>query len=128
MTSTDTTRDSDSHYEWEGCDCPFRETARLHALTEEGAFIHFHLDWRDCEVLPAFVVETADRRSYCTDSPADWPGVEQYVPRDEWPEEMNAGRRGPAGRRPDPAIAAEIDELRARIAQWEREEEEAHED
>lgn len=125
MTSTDTARDS--HYEWEGCDCPFREDARLHVFTEEGAFIHFYLNWRDYEVLPSFVVRTPDHRSYCTDSPADWPGVEEYIPRDEWPEEMNAGRRGPAERHPDPAIVAEIEELWADIAQWEKEEEEENE-
>lgn len=43
-----------------------------------------------------------------TDRPEDWDEVERFIPRAEWPAEIYAGRRGPAERTPDAAVAAAI--------------------
>ena len=49
----------------------------------------------------------------------DWPEVERFIPREEWPEEIYAGVRGPAERTPDEAVAKAIAEARA---DWESDE------
>ena len=51
-----------------------------------------------------------------TDRSQDWPEVERFIPREEWPEEIYAGVRGPAERTPDDAVAKAIAEA---WADWE---------
>jgi hypothetical protein len=50
-----------------------------------------------------------------TDRPEDWDEVERFIPRAEWPEEIYAGRRGPAERTPDAAVAAVIAQARTEL-------------
>lgn len=51
--------------------------------------------------------------SASTDNPQEWPLVERYIPRAEWPAEIWGGGHGPAERTPDPAVAAAITEFTA---------------
>lgn len=48
-----------------------------------------------------------------TNRTQDWPEVERFIPRDEWPEEIYAGVRGPDVRTPDEAVAKAVAEARA---------------
>lgn len=48
-----------------------------------------------------------------TNRTQDWPEVERFIPRDEWPEEIYAGVRGPDVRTPDEAVAKAVAEVRA---------------
>lgn len=51
-----------------------------------------------------------------TDRTQDWPEVERFIPRSEWPEEIFGGRRGSGERTPDDAVAKAIAEA---WADWE---------
>lgn len=51
--------------------------------------------------------------SASTDNTQEWPLVERYIPRSEWPEEIYAGLRGPVERTPDSVVAAAIAEFTA---------------
>lgn len=53
-----------------------------------------------------------------TDKPGDWPEVERFIPREEWPEQIYAGVRGPIERTPDGAVA---DAVAAAVRAWEDE-------
>lgn len=53
-----------------------------------------------------------------TDKTADWPEVERFIPRAEWPEEIYAGVRGPAERTPDAAVADAVSDA---VRRWEDE-------
>lgn len=48
-----------------------------------------------------------------TNRTQDWPEVERFIPRDEWPEEIYVGVRGPDVRTPDEAVAKAVAEARA---------------
>lgn len=51
-----------------------------------------------------------------TDNSQEWPEVERFIPREEWPEEIYAGVRGPAERTPDEAVLKAVAEA---AAAWE---------
>ena len=53
-----------------------------------------------------------------TDKAADWPEVERFIPRTEWPEEIYAGVRGPDVRTPDEAVANAVSDA---VRAWEDE-------
>ena len=48
-----------------------------------------------------------------TNRTQDWPEVERFIPREEWPEEIYAGLRGPDVRTPDEAVVKAVAEARA---------------
>lgn len=48
-----------------------------------------------------------------TNRTQDWPEVERFIPREEWPEEIYAGVRGPDVRTPDEAVVKAVAEARA---------------
>ena len=50
-----------------------------------------------------------------TDNSEDWDEVEKFIPRAEWPTEIYVGRRGPAQRTPDSAVASAIAEFRTNL-------------
>lgn len=78
----------------------------LFAIAEDGARVELHLDDRDGEVRPSFIVHT-EHDYFSTDCAEDWPCIEKYVPREQWPSQMYAGGDGPlpSERTPDPAVA-----------------------
>lgn len=53
-----------------------------------------------------------------TDKPGDWPEVERFIPREEWPEQIYAGVRGPIERTPDGAVADAVSDA---VRAWEDE-------
>ena len=71
---------------------------------EKRVEIGFYIDYSDGEIDPSFSVNE-DGNWVSTDSVEDWPAVEKYIPRSEWPEPMFVGQRGPKTRTPDKAIA-----------------------
>lgn len=104
---------SAGHYVWRPAEGSWDNGATLVTDAADGAVVRFHLDPRDGDPRPSFVVELPERAGFLdTDKAADWPAIEKYVPRDEWPEPMFVGQRGPVVRRPDPAVAEAVAECR----------------
>lgn len=56
--------------------------------------------------------------SASTERTQDWPIVERYIPRVEWPAEIWAGYRGPAERTPAPEVAAAVAQYVAEANAW----------
>ena len=83
------------------------------ALAPDGAEISFSVDAEGDEIIAHFRVELPEkelgRKHFATASTADWPVIERYVPRDEWPEPMYVGQRGPNQRHPAPEVQAVVD-------------------
>ena len=105
-----------SHYKWNPADSRiYPGGAALMAVAQDGTEIVLYLDDFDREVHPAFGLHFPDTWEWATtDDCQTWDRVEQYVPRVEWPADINAGKRGPAPdkRTPDPAVQKTIDEYR----------------
>nr|WP_315503842.1 hypothetical protein [Actinomyces oris] len=82
------------------------------ALAPDGAEVSFSADAEGDEIIAHFRVELPEkelgRKHFATTSTADWPVIERYVPRDEWPEPMYVGQRGPNRRNPAPEVQAVI--------------------
>lgn len=55
-------------------------------------------------------------RCASTDYTEDWPEVERFIPRSEWPKEIYGGRRGSGERTPDEAVAKAVAEA---VKEWE---------
>jgi len=56
--------------------------------------------------------------SASTDNTQEWPLVERYIPRAEWPAEIWGGYRGPAERTPAPEVAAAVAQYVAETNAW----------
>lgn len=52
----------------------------------------------------------------------DWPEVERFIPREEWPVQIYAGVHGPDVRTPDEAVAKAVANA---VREWEEAEDEA---
>lgn len=82
------------------------------ATAPDGAEIRFSADVEGDEITAHFIVELPEkelgRKYFSTASTADWPVIERYVPRDEWPTCMRAGQHGPKQRNPAPEVQAVI--------------------
>ena len=83
------------------------------ATAPDGAEISFSAKvWGD-EITAHFIVELPEkefgRKHFSTGSTADWPVIERYIPRDEWPSCMWAGQHGPIQRNPTPEVQAVVD-------------------
>lgn len=83
------------------------------ATAPDGAEIRFSADDEGDEITAHFIVELPEkefgRKYFSTASTADWPVIERYVPRDEWPDCMWAGQHGPSQRNPAPQVQAVAD-------------------
>lgn len=83
------------------------------ALAPDGAEVSFSADAEGDEIIAHFRVELPEkelgRKHFATASTADWPVIERYVPRDEWPEPMYVGQHGPDQRHPAPEVRAVVD-------------------
>lgn len=108
-------------YIYEDCDL----IAEAGTDEEETIIALFGAEIFDGEIKAEFVIQIG-RDSYSTNSTADWPMVEKFIPRSEWPEDMFAGQHGPKVRTPDAAVQKVIDELKKQIEQ-DRLEDEAYE-
>lgn len=82
------------------------------ATAPDGAEVSFSADAEGDEIIAHFRVELPEkelgRKHFSTASTADWPVIERYVPRDEWPTCMWAGQHGPSQRNPAPEVQAVI--------------------
>lgn len=79
------------------------------------ATIWFHMYMDDeLEVRPSFSVWPRGERVYTTEDVWDWPVVEKYVPRFQWPEgtgDRSAGEVMTQSHNADPAILAAINDV-----------------
>lgn len=107
-----------SVFDWRPSGCLGRE---ITATAPDGAEISFSAKvWGD-EITAHFIVELPEKelgRKYVTTTAgANWstiddlPLIERYVPRDEWPEPMHVGQRGPRRRHPAPEVQAVVDKV-----------------
>ena len=72
----------------------------------EDVILAFTIDTYDAgEINPSFSVKIGEEW-YDTMNTIDWPEVEQYIPRAEWPLPMYVGPRRPQPRPPDKPLAA----------------------
>nr|DAK38511.1 MAG TPA: hypothetical protein [Bacteriophage sp.] len=99
-------------YIYEDCDL----IADLSTEDEETITALFGAEIFDGEIDAEFVIQIG-RESYSTNNTADWPMIEKFIPRSEWPEEMFAGQHGPKDRTPDAVVQKVIDELKKQIEQ-----------
>lgn len=83
------------------------------AIAPDGAEIKFSADVEGDEITAHFIVDLPEkefgRKYFSTASTADWPVIERYVPRDEWPTCMWVGQHGPSQRNPAPEVQAVAD-------------------
>lgn len=109
-----------SDYMWEA---PSQAWARfdpcptLVATVADGVEAELYVEYQDGVRVTLAVRGDGVRGGYAsTEKPQDWPEVERFIPRTEWPEQIYAGVRGPAERTPDEAVTRAIAEA---VASWE---------
>ena len=104
-----------AHYNWHPAEYYDAPGAVLATDAPDGAHITFFLDSIDDDVQASFLVRHPDGSYSTTEDPACWPELEHYIPREEWPEEIDAGQHGPSERHPDPAVTEAIAAYRRMI-------------
>lgn len=104
----DITEWDSSILEWE----PSDDWNTIEATAPDGVTIKFHADDIGGEIVASFYgdlpVPEYGKDFFDSDDTRDWPIVERYVPRDEWPDCMRVGQRGPKQRHPAPEVQAVI--------------------
>lgn len=76
-------------------------------------WFHVYMD-DDLNVRPSFSVWPRGERVYTTDDVWDWPVVEKYVPRAQWPEgtgDRGAGEVMTQSHNANPAVLAAINDI-----------------
>lgn len=106
-----------THYEWAK---PGYGEAVLAADVAEGVTAELYVGYQD-GLQVELIVRGEGVRGVMGDHAStkrtqDWPEVERFIPRSEWPEEIYAGVRGPAERTPDEAVAKAV---AGAVADWE---------
>lgn len=91
-----------SNYNWNNGPAWMPDSVLYTDLSEEdiNREIYFCIEDRDGEAAPYFVVDD-NGNWYTTESTQDWPKIEEFIPREEWPEPMYVGQHGPKTRTPD---------------------------
>ena len=85
----------------------------------EDVILAFTVDTYDAgEINPSFSVKIGDDW-YDTMNTIDWPTIEKYIPRGEWPAPMYAGQHGPLKRTPDKAITDAITTYKKQLSEQE---------
>lgn len=106
-----------THYEWAK---PSYGDAVLAADVADGVTAELYVGYQDGLQVELIVSGEGVRGVMgdhaSTNRTQDWPEVERFVPRDEWPEEIYAGVRGPDVRTPDEAVVKAVAEA---TADWE---------
>lgn len=89
-------------------------TPILIANVAEGVTAELYVDYQD-ELCVSIDVRGNDVVGWhaSTNRSQDWPEVERFIPREEWPEEIYAGVREPDVRMPDEAVLNAVAEARA---------------
>lgn len=81
----------------------------------EDVILAFTVDTYDAgEINPSFSVKIGEDW-YDTMNTLDWPTVERFIPRNEWPLPMYVGMRGPKVRTPDEAVVDAIIAYKVRL-------------
>lgn len=75
-----------------------------------GGLVEFHIEERDGEIRPSFLVIHPTLGVHSSEDTESWPIIERFVPRKQWPVEMYAGKV--KDRNPDPEILAAIEEYK----------------
>ena len=82
------------------------------ATAPDGAEIRFSAEVLGDDIVAHFRVELPKkefgRKDFSTADTNDWPLIERYVPRNEWPACMWAGQYGPDQRTPAPEVQAVV--------------------
>ena len=103
-----------THYEWTK---PSYGDALLVADVADGVRAELYVDYQDGVRVELIVCGEGVRGVMgdhaSTARTQDWPEVDRFIPRSEWPEEIFGGRRGAGERTPDDAVAKAIAEARA---------------
>lgn len=91
-----------SNFEWTKAPAWMPDAALYADLSDEATNreVYFCVEDRDGKPFPMFVVNDDDHW-YTTESTEDWPVIEKFVPREEWPHPMYVGEHGPKIRTPD---------------------------
>lgn len=107
-----------SNYKWEEpCGYYGDVIPVITAQVAEGVTAEVYVDYQDgVRVTLAVRGAGVTGRYASTDNSQDWPEVERFIPREEWPEQIYAGLRGPAERTPDEAVAKAVAKA---VAVWE---------
>lgn len=101
----DITEWDSSILEWE----PSDDWNTIEATAPDGAIIKFHANDIGDEIVANFYGELPAPeygKDYFDSADGDWPIVERYIPRSEWPDCMRVGQRGPKQRNPAPEVQA----------------------
>lgn len=84
----------------------------IEATAPDGVIIKFHAEDTSDEIVASFYgrlpVPEYGKDFFDSDDTRDWPIVERYIPRSEWPDCMGVGQRGPKQRLPAPEVQAVI--------------------
>lgn len=84
----------------------------IEATAPDGVTIKFHAEDTGDEIVASFYgrlpVPEFGKDFFDSDDTRDWPIVERYIPRSEWPDCMAVGQRGPKQRNPAPEVQAVI--------------------
>lgn len=106
-----------THYEWAK---PGWGDALLVADVADGVRAELYVDYQDGVQVELIVCGEGVRgvmgNHASTARTQDWPEVERFIPREEWPEQIYAGLRGPAERTPDEAVTKAVADA---VTDWE---------
>lgn len=84
----------------------------IEATAPDGVTIKFHAEDTGDEIVASFYgrlpVPEFGKNFFDSDDTRDWPIVERYIPRSEWPDCMAVGQRGPKQRNPALEVQAVI--------------------
>lgn len=110
-----------SRFNWRPTEGSWDAGAVLIADAGANATIRLFIEDFDDEVRPVIAVEETDEDFhrigwYATDDCRTWTDLERFIPRAEWPAEINVGQRGPRWRHPDPAVVQAINTYRQELA------------
>ena len=107
-----------SNFNWEKAHYLHKDCDLIADLDTEDETIRamFGAETFDGEIKAEFVIEIGSD-SYSTNNTNDWPMIERFIPRSEWPEEIFVGQHGPKVRTPDAAVQKVIDELKKWIVE-----------
>lgn len=107
-----------SNFNWEKAHYLYKDCDLIADLDTEDETIRamFGAETFDGEIKAEFVIEIGSD-SYSTNNTNDWPMIERFIPRSEWPEEIFADQHGPKVRTPDAAVQKVIDELKKWIVE-----------
>lgn len=95
------------------------DNALIAADLDNGARAVIYGDYQDEIKIGLIIFDSAlPGGSASTDNTQEWPLVERYIPRVEWPSEIWGGYHGPAERTPAPEVAAAVAQYVAETNAW----------